>query len=139
MLFHRARSWALRDAFADILKGIRYFEEERDVIILEKQTDKTYAMPKSTDEPEDKAPEPAKPETVAPDKALCLEKITSKADRDGVILYFYCSDGKRYEMTTSIKEADRVEKTANQWIADKTPLALDLNGDKITGVAPKGA
>ncbi len=47
MLFHRARSWALRDSFADVLKGIRYFEEERDAITVTVQDDGTYAMPKA--------------------------------------------------------------------------------------------
>ncbi len=31
MVFHRARSWALRDMFGDVLKGIGYYEELRDV------------------------------------------------------------------------------------------------------------
>lgn len=50
MLFHRARSWALRDAFADVLKGLRYFEEERDVVTLTSTSEggeKVYSMPKS--------------------------------------------------------------------------------------------
>ena len=48
MLFHRARSWALRDAFPDVLKGIRYFEEERDVIdtTAERGGGKAYEVPK---------------------------------------------------------------------------------------------
>lgn len=47
MLFHRARAWALRDAFPDVLKGIRYFEEERDVVntTAERVPAKAYAMP----------------------------------------------------------------------------------------------
>lgn len=45
MLFHRARSWALRDSFADVLKGLRYFEEERDVINMARGGEKEYAMP----------------------------------------------------------------------------------------------
>jgi len=64
MLFHRARSWALRDAFADVLKGIRYFEEDRDIINLENSGDKTYEMPKATAEPA----APVEVATVAPEK-----------------------------------------------------------------------
>ncbi len=45
MKFHRARSWALRDVYPDILKGIRVFEEERDVINLEAAPGRTYVMP----------------------------------------------------------------------------------------------
>lgn len=54
MLFHRARSWALRDTYPDVLKGIHYYEEERDVIALEKASDgreSYYAMPQRTAAP----------------------------------------------------------------------------------------
>ncbi len=75
MLFHRARSWALRDAFPDVLKGIRYFEEERDIVetTAERVPAKDYTLPRETGQaaaapaaaapaqsaakPEDKAPE----------------------------------------------------------------------------------
>ncbi len=43
MLFHRARSWALRDTFPDALKGINYFEEARDVV--ETTATRVYAAP----------------------------------------------------------------------------------------------
>lgn len=74
MLFHRARSWALRDTFPDVLKGIRYFEEERDFI--ETTATNTYEMPKETAAPPAAAttaaaapaPTPA-PETPAEKKA----------------------------------------------------------------------
>lgn len=48
MLFHRARAWACRDAFPDVLKGIRYHEEERDFVdtTAERVTPRTYALPK---------------------------------------------------------------------------------------------
>jgi hypothetical protein len=50
MLFHRARSWALRDAYPDVLKGVRYYEEERDVIDTTATRgpggDKVYEVPK---------------------------------------------------------------------------------------------
>lgn len=35
MLFNRARAYALRDGFADVLKGFRCYEEERDVVDAE--------------------------------------------------------------------------------------------------------
>lgn len=60
MLFNRARAFALRHAFADVLKGIRVFEEERDVITLERGPEKEYAMPgekKEAAAPADKQPE----------------------------------------------------------------------------------
>lgn len=51
MLFNRARAFALRDVYPDVLKGIRVFEEERDVIDLEASTGKTYEMPKENPAP----------------------------------------------------------------------------------------
>jgi hypothetical protein len=46
MKFHRARSWALRDTYPDVLKGIRYYEEERDVIDTHfVEPAKTYSLP----------------------------------------------------------------------------------------------
>lgn len=66
MLFHRARSWALRDTFADVLKGLRYYEEERDVIeTTAVREGKAYALPeeKKTDAPAQEAA-PAKPASV---------------------------------------------------------------------------
>lgn len=145
MLYCRARAFALRDAFADVLKGIRIAEEELDTVELVRQKDGTYApkdlgtapMPQRAS---DKKPFPITlPETTTAPAAetpkaepvLLLEKITSKADKDGVILYFYCSNGKRYEMTTGIKEADKIEKDAKGWIVNKIPLLLELQGDQI--------
>lgn len=46
MLFHRARSWALRDVYPDVLKGIRYYEEERDVIETTATAAQSYELPK---------------------------------------------------------------------------------------------
>ncbi len=50
MLFHRARSWALRDAYPDVLKGVRYYEEEKDIIDTTATRDaggaKVYEVPK---------------------------------------------------------------------------------------------
>lgn len=88
MLFHRARSWALRDSFADVLKGLRYFEEDRDVINLARGGEKEYAMPSektSTTAPIEAAvvPESAKP---APEPEKQEEK---KAD--GEIVAFNVS------------------------------------------------
>lgn len=70
MLFHRARSWALRDSFADVLKGLRYYEEERDVVNLERTGEKEYAMPteKKADAPIETTAAPAASATSAPEK-----------------------------------------------------------------------
>jgi hypothetical protein len=63
MLFHRARSWALRDTFPDVLKGIRYFEEERDFV--ETTAERVYDMPKENAAPP-AAPAPQAPTAAAP-------------------------------------------------------------------------
>lgn len=52
----RARSWALRDGFADVLRGIGIAEEMRDVIDSNPDNDKARVeedipMPRATDEP----------------------------------------------------------------------------------------
>ncbi len=76
MLFHRARSWALRDSFADVLKGLRYFEEERDVINMERGGEKEYAMPteKKPDAPIETTAASAAAPTITPDKPVPTEK-----------------------------------------------------------------
>jgi len=56
MLQLRARSWALRDGFADILRGMRAAEEERDCIV-----DVEVEPTKSLDELADKLEAPADP------------------------------------------------------------------------------
>lgn len=59
MLFNRARAFALRDVYPDVLKGIRIFEEERDVIDLQTTQTKTYAMPGAAESPVEKTAAPA--------------------------------------------------------------------------------
>jgi hypothetical protein len=45
MLQMRARSWALRDAFADVLRGIQSAEEVRDIEVIEVQAAPAAALP----------------------------------------------------------------------------------------------
>ncbi len=80
MLFHRARSWALRDTFPDALKGIRYFEEERDVVNLERSGEKEYAMP--TEKP---ASAPAPIDTTAAPAAASAPAAPSEKKPEGEI------------------------------------------------------
>lgn len=49
MLQMRARSWALRDNFADVLRGIRTAEEERDIMIADGAD--VRVLPMAPDEP----------------------------------------------------------------------------------------
>lgn len=62
MCFNRARSWALRDGFADVLKGLRIREEEDDVIILNKTPSGDYAAPGRLSDPKPKPQAPTDPE-----------------------------------------------------------------------------
>ena len=69
MLFHRARSWACRDAFPDVLKGIRYYEEERDFIdTTAERVSPKYALPveKVSAQPAPAAPEKKEPAEQVP-------------------------------------------------------------------------
>lgn len=88
MLFHRARSWALRDAFADVLKGLRYYEEERDIINLEAepgQGGKTYAMPPMQDPKAiESAPATASTATEAPKAEAKPAEAANKPNPESV-------------------------------------------------------
>ncbi|PKL76368.1 MAG: transcriptional regulator [Candidatus Melainabacteria bacterium HGW-Melainabacteria-1] len=55
MMQMRARAFALRDVFADVLRGVRVAEEERDVLIAQNRTE---ALPMAPDEPQ-ALPEPS--------------------------------------------------------------------------------
>ena len=70
MLFHRARSWALRDTFPDVLKGIRYFEEERDFV--ETTADRVYEMPKENASP---------PATLTAAQGTSIPETTTPAEK----------------------------------------------------------
>jgi hypothetical protein len=74
MLFQRARAFALRDTFADVLKGLRIVEEERDIIEVARQADGSYAMPKAAEE---KKEEPAR-QCAEPAPAQPAEKSEAK-------------------------------------------------------------
>lgn len=70
MLFHRARSWALRDAYPDVLKGVRYYEEEKDFIDTTATRDaggeKVYEVPKERPQGSPAAAAPSTPPPADP-------------------------------------------------------------------------
>lgn len=81
MLQMRARSWALRDGFADVLRGMHSVEEVRDGVTLEREGDGTYrARPTRSDYrgPDDEVT--AANETAGPS----LEQVA--ADHEGAII-----------------------------------------------------
>lgn len=74
MLFNRARAFALRDDYADVLKGLRIREEEEDIIIVTPVAGAPaeYAMPRRASEATAAAPnreEPPTPQPAAPQPA----------------------------------------------------------------------
>jgi hypothetical protein len=83
MLFHRARSWALRDAYPDVLKGVRYYEEEKDFIDTTATRDaggeKVYEVPKEkvpgAPAAAAPAPAPAAPSAAAPNDPEGKEEV----------------------------------------------------------------
>lgn len=92
MLFNRARAFALRDTYPDVLKGLQVFEEARDVIDLNKTAGKEYAMPteraENTPPPAATAPESAPAPAAVPAPAAAPEgnvvafKVYSVAESD---------------------------------------------------------
>lgn len=64
MMQMRARAFALRDVFPDVLRGVRMGEEERDVLIA---SNRVSDLPAAPDEP--LALPPGNPENESPDKA----------------------------------------------------------------------
>ena len=91
MLFHRARSWALRDTFPDVLKGIRYYEEERDIIeTTAERGGKDYSIPKEKDA---SAPAAAAPKAEEPSKQAPIETTASYNKEEGREEVFRVSGG----------------------------------------------
>ncbi|HUS37961.1 MAG TPA: recombinase RecT, partial [Pirellulales bacterium] len=95
MLVMRARSWALRDAFPDLLRGMRATEEERDCVTVEgivaPQTlddlaDKLAAppLPKIPSPPPPPLP-PATPPDTAIDRSQILDEFAAEFARLGKV------------------------------------------------------
>lgn len=143
MLFCRARAFALRDTFADVLKGLRIAEEDRDIIEVTPQSDGTYAMPRATGETvpatataTETVPAAASvAETDAAPTTFVIEKATSQSLKDRPTRYWvYFGDLKAYT------EDEGTFKAAKGWAESKTPVVRDLEkaGDdlRIVELAP---
>lgn len=80
MLFNRARAYALRDDYADVLKGLRVKEEEDDIITLVEQPSGTFGMPpRPSERGGDRTPAPSGSATLPPestDAGFSLPKDT---------------------------------------------------------------
>lgn len=64
MLQMRARSWALRDGFADVLKGLGVAEEVRDMGTLHENSDGTYEAPAKPTREQFRDQQPPKAEAI---------------------------------------------------------------------------
>ena len=116
MLFNRARAWALRDAFPDVLKGLRIAEEEQDIIEVVPVTGQAdqFAMPTPRAEtqteqskPEETEQDPAQAPTDGPKTVQgVIEKMTKY---DGGA-YLYIDGAKFYSADESIIHAGRLAK-----------------------------
>jgi hypothetical protein len=72
MLQMRARSWALRDGFSDMLKGFRVAEEAADIVELEQNGNGNYV-------PQEQKPEPEEPKKNGKGVAALKTKIKAEA------------------------------------------------------------
>lgn len=104
MYFQRARSWAARDVFPDVLKGLRVVEEERDVIPLQPAPDGSFGMmPKekpAAEAPKDRQPEDriGKEEGKALTDAMAANKVTGEDLREYLAAQLpYTKQGDNYD------------------------------------------
>lgn len=129
MLFNRARAFALRDAFPDVLKGLRIAEEEQDVIDVTPQPDGSFAMPQRKSEQAATpvaAPEGAVQQNV--NSAAVIDKITRKDIGNGVTRTFaYVGDRKLFTDNAELAAA------LAKWLEAKTPLDFTLEDKKTDG------
>ena len=83
MMFNRARAWAYRDAFADVLKGFRSAEEDGDIpgAVVEGAPDPTPSDPAETPASAGKIRRGAKPKDMGPivDADFTMEDTASTA------------------------------------------------------------
>src|SRR3990167_3619922 len=132
MCFHRARSWALRDVFPDILKGIRIYEEERDVVEMERTARGTYEPRRASATSPDPIPATAEAgkETPAGDLDGSTPKTVTflpvKVQRSGNRYRIVAPDDKTYET-----EHEAVRDLVLQAIKDKAEITVTF----LTGIA----
>ena len=134
MLKFRARGFLLRDAFGDVLKGMRTYEEARDYIDIDAEvveTPKQKLFAPKTPEPEAAVEKPAEEKPDKPESAFdaLMEKLSSEnlteaqlmawARRQGGILV----KGKLDEFG--------VQKVLNAWETVKEFIAREDSGDEI--------
>ena len=116
MLAMRARSWCLRDAYADVLKGLYSADELTDMGTLEAQADGTY----TTTPAERPRRQQSQPETVDPAKAGHEDLDAKFADTVTDAEIIDQETPEPQEPATTPAEGDAKE-TANPVAADENP------------------
>lgn len=122
MCFQRARAWALRDAFPDVLKGLRIAEEEYDLNLVkgaggvwEAPTDRAAGAPPAADVPTEPAALENKPKEVQlPAGTYKLQKVASGGGR------VQDAQGALYAFAT-----DTDLEAAAKFAKEKRPLRLE--------------
>lgn len=125
MLQMRARSWCLRDGFADVLKGLAGAEEIRDGGHLVEQSDGTYAPP----------PRPTREQFEAEaqtdiEEALDEDAVEAAGEAGATAFAFIALDGSEQVNDSAteaasafehaINETDTFEQAENLWYSNET-------------------
>lgn len=130
MLQMRNRSFALRDKFTDILKGLSIAEEAQDYVVEReiapgvdlvksaKDAIVSKAAPAAAKEPEAQAPDKTGEIVDAEVRGYLIQKVTESALKKE--LYFVHIDGNKYA-TTDLKLA----KQADGWSKGKVPVDFE--------------
>lgn len=135
MLKFRARGFLLRDAFGDVLKGMRTFEEVRDYVdtdvevVDEKPKQKLFKKTESTPEPkvEEKPVEEETPKT----ESFCAE-LADRLEAEGLTQGQCVTYARKNGMLVGGKiDEFAAQKILNAWNTVKDFIAREDAGDDI--------
>jgi len=131
MLQMRARSWALRDGFADVLKGLAGAEEVRDGGHLVEQDDGSYAPPPRPQRQDFETTPAPIDEALDGDAIEAPEQAETEAEADPTTAWafvdlageervFDTSDEAAGAFEHAINETDTFEQAENLWNSNET-------------------
>ena len=149
MLQMRARSFALRDAFADVLKGLHVAEETRDYQPMRNVTPADRSRPDLAAELEsqartgagdneivvDEGEDEFVPDDRAPDVQNHDEKVSdtpSQSTDDSPVQFYNPGDGKTYRVTIA-KAEEKTQALANKLMTDGDISSLETFEAKNRG------
>jgi hypothetical protein len=144
MLQMRARAFALRDGFADVLKGLDVAEEAQDLIVESQVDDKTQVVKPRRMEPRppvvgtptpknDPAAEGKVVDAEVLDKpkdSFLVQKVTKSAFGN-TTKYGVWVDGIKYTTTD-----EATARKAKEWADSKTPVSFNYDGDDLLSIEP---